>query len=225
LKILSVIGATTLFFALGTVVPAFAQEEHHEAASKPEKQQEAKPAQHEEQAKPEMQEAQAKPAAHQAQPKPAKQTAQAKPAGHTQQAKSVKKEEPARNEKQEPANQQAQEQHGNSGHEQHAQRTTEEVQRQHNVPALRLSARGGGRIPDERYRSNFGREHVFVISQPVIVGGYSRFQYGGYSFGFNEQWPEGWYYTDNVYVEFADGGYYLYNPYYPGARLGITVVL
>jgi hypothetical protein len=64
-----------------------------------------------------------------------------------------------------------------------------------------------------------------VINEPVMVGGYSRFQYGGYWFGFNNQWPVGWYYTDDVYVEHFDGAYYLCNPYYPGARLGISVVI
>jgi hypothetical protein len=46
-----------------------------------------------------------------------------------------------------------------------------------------------------------------------------------YWFGFNNQWPVGWYYTDDVYVEYFDGGYHLCNPYYPGARLGISVVI
>jgi len=43
-----------------------------------------------------------------------------------------------------------------------------------------------GRIPDDRFRANFGREHVFVINRPVIVEGQPRFQYGGYWFGFNQ---------------------------------------
>jgi hypothetical protein len=93
------------------------------------------------------------------------------------------------------------------------------------VPALHLSARGSARIPDDRFRANFGREHVFVISQPVMVGGYSRFQYGGFWFGFVQPWPVGWYYTDDVYVDYIDGGYYLYNPYYPDARVSISVAL
>jgi hypothetical protein len=82
----------------------------------------------------------------------------------------------------------------------------------------------GGRIPDDRFRANFGREHVFVINQPVIVGGQSRFQYGGYWFGFGQAWPVGWLYTDNVYVDFVDGGYYLYNPFHPGIRIVIVVI-
>ena len=92
-------------------------------------------------------------------------------------------------------------------------------------PALRLSARGNGRIPDERFHTNFGREHEFHMGNPVFVSGYSRFQYGGYWFGFVEQWPAGWYYTDDVYIDYVDGAYYMFDPYYPGARFAISVVL
>src|SRR5271170_2691325 len=81
-----------------------------------------------------------------------------------------------------------------------------------------------GRIPDDRFRANFGREHVFVINRPVIVEGQPRFQYGGYWFGFNQPWPTGWLYTDNVYVDYVDGGYYLYNPFHPGIRVVIVVI-
>jgi hypothetical protein len=58
-----------------------------------------------------------------------------------------------------------------------------------------------------------------------MVDGYSRFQYGGYWFGFVEPWPDGWYYTDDVYVDYIDGAYYLYDPYYPGVRVSISVVI
>ena len=85
--------------------------------------------------------------------------------------------------------------------------------------------RGEGRIPDDRFRANFGEQHTFVIREPVMVGGFSRFQYGGFWFGFVNPWPAGWYYTDNVYVDYIDGGYYLCNPYYPGARVSISVVM
>ena len=93
------------------------------------------------------------------------------------------------------------------------------------MPALRLSARGSGRIPDDRFRSNFGDGHRFRIGNPRMVGGYSRFQYGGYWFGFVEPWPVGWYYTDDVYIDYMDGGYYMFNPYYPGVRIAVRVVL
>jgi hypothetical protein len=81
-----------------------------------------------------------------------------------------------------------------------------------------------GRIPDDRFRANFGREHVFVMNRPVIIEGQPRFQYGGYWFGFSQPWPEGWAYSDNVYVDYEDGEYYLYNPYHPGIRVIVIVM-
>ena len=105
------------------------------------------------------------------------------------------------------------------------QHTQQEEATQRAQPALRLSARGNDRIPDERFHSNFGRDHEFRIGNPVMVSGYSRFQYGGYWFGFVDPWPVGWYYTDDVYIDYVDGGYYMFDPYYPGARFAISVVL
>jgi hypothetical protein len=83
----------------------------------------------------------------------------------------------------------------------------------------------GGRIPDDRFRANFGREHVFVINRPVIVEGAPRFQYGGYWFIIVNPWPVGWAYTDQVYVDYISGGYYLLSPVHPGVQVSINVVL
>lgn len=91
-------------------------------------------------------------------------------------------------------------------------------------PAPRLSPHSGRRIPERRYRAHFGPEHRFRIGTPVLIHGYSRFQYGGDSFGFVEPWPPAWQYTDNVYVAFVDNDYYLYNPVHPGVRVAISVV-
>jgi len=101
-------------------------------------------------------------------------------------------------------------------------------QEEHNAPQHTQETRTeqthyAGRIPEDRFRANFGREHVFIINRPVIVEGAPRFQYGGYWFGFGEPWPVGWAYTDNVYVDYVDGGYYLYNPVHPGIRIVINV--
>ncbi len=63
------------------------------------------------------------------------------------------------------------------------------------------------------------------MGNPRLVNGYSRFQYGGYWFGFVQPWPVGWYYTDDVYVDYVDGEYFLFNPYYPDTRVSINVVL
>jgi flagellum-specific peptidoglycan hydrolase FlgJ len=116
-------------------------------------------------------------------------------------AKPAKQEEskPVKQEATKPEKQQeAQPAQAKSNQQQPAQRTPAEEQRLRAVPALRLSARGSARIPDDRFRANFGHEHLFVISQPVVVTGYSRFQYGGFWSGFVQPWPVGWYYTDDV---------------------------
>src|ERR1700723_943555 len=219
MKPIGTISAAALLLLFGAVAPSYAIQDQHEQEAKPpkqepakpEKQEEAKPPKQEPQAKPEKQqdakppkqESQAKPEKQQ-EPKAAKQQPQAKPEKQ-QQAKAAKPAPQAKPEKQEEAK---------AGTQQHAQRTEAEQQRQRAVPALRLSARGTGRIPDDRFRSSFGESHTFVINEPVLVGGYSRFQYSGFWFGFVEPWPDGWYYTDNVYVDYVDGEYFLINPYY-----------
>ncbi len=147
-------------------------------------------------------------------------------AAHTTDTASAATTRPA-----DPAPRPAQQQHtqqaqqSRSGQQQRPERSVAQQQRQRSMPALRLSARGSGRIPDDRFRANFGVGHRFVIREPVMVGGYSRFQYGGFWFGFDEAWPVEWYYTDDVYVDYIDGEYFLYNPYYPGSRVMISVVL
>ncbi|MGA7919521.1 MAG: hypothetical protein WCA38_07595 [Candidatus Acidiferrales bacterium] len=247
MKAFPVIGTTAMFLIFAATVPAFAQEEHQEA--KPEKQEPAKPAKQEEQAKPAKQEEQtkakpekqeqaksakqeqqAKPARQeeQAKAKPENQKRQAKPAKQTELAKPAKQEQQAnaKPEKQQQQNAQVKQEGGNrNAGQQHAQRSPAEEQKQRSMPALRLSARGEGRIPDDRFRSNFGEQHTFVINEPVMVGGYSRFQEGGFWFGFVNPWPVGWYYTDDVYVDYIDGGYFLFNPYYPGVRVSLCVVI
>ena len=87
----------------------------------------------------------------------------------------------------------------------------------------------GYRIPDDRFRSSFGRSHWFrIYRQPVlVVGGYPRFQYGGFWFSLVDPWPEywapNWYETDDVYIDYYGDGYYLYNRRHPGVRIAINV--
>jgi hypothetical protein len=82
-----------------------------------------------------------------------------------------------------------------------------------------------GRIPDAQFHAHFGREHTFHVGHPVVVEGQSRFQFGGYWFGFGEAWPVGWAYTDDVYVDFIDGQYFLIDPVHPGVQLALVVVV
>jgi hypothetical protein len=91
--------------------------------------------------------------------------------------------------------------------------------------SARPEGKPGGRIPDDRFRANFGREHTFTIGHPVVVAGVPRFQYGGYWFVMVQPWPVGWAYTDVVYVDYIGGGYYLLSPVHPGVQISINVVL
>jgi hypothetical protein len=84
---------------------------------------------------------------------------------------------------------------------------------------------GNGRIPDDKYRAHFGREHTFHVGHPVIVEGRPRFTYGGYSFVIAQAWPAGWGYDDDVYVVDGNGVYYLVDLAHPGVQLELQIVL
>ena len=210
-----------LFLLLGTTASIHARQEkgqdEHPQESKP-AQQQAKPAQQRTQAKPaEHQQTQgAKPAQHQAkaaqqpQPKTAahSQTTTVKPAPqqHTQQAAHPQPQQvnPANRapqgntEKSQARAPQSQPAGGNRGASEH------------------------GRISDAHYAASFGSGHSFRVNQ----GDYDhrRFQYGGYSFGFVDPWPIGWGYSDDVYVVYTDGGYYMYDRVHPGLRISINIL-
>jgi hypothetical protein len=88
-------------------------------------------------------------------------------------------------------------------------------------PAQRGAVNGGGRIPDDRYRTNFGQDHRFRVNESDYRN--RRFQYGGYWFGFVGVWPSDWLYTQDVYVVDIGGVYYLCNPMYPGVNIEIDL--
>ncbi len=235
MKSIGTVSATAIFLLLGLSAPAFAlqgQEEKpkNQEVAKPEEKPQEKP-----QAKPQekhatqpKQEQQAKPQQEKAKPqqdqsqkqaaKPEKQQQQ----NIQQQAKGKQEQQQAKSINQQPGTKSTKQQAGSL---QRPQRSKEEVATQHGQPSLHLSPRGSGRIPDDHFRSSFGRDHEFRMGNPVMVSGYSRFQYGGYWFGYVQPWPAGWYYSDQFYIDYVDGGYYMYDPYYPGARFAITVVL
>ena len=87
----------------------------------------------------------------------------------------------------------------------------------------------GYRISDTRFRGYFGPGHAFLIrGLPFrVVGGYPRFQYNGYWLSVVDPWPQqwgnDWYDNDQVYVDYADGGYYLYNRSYPGVGIAVSI--
>jgi hypothetical protein len=205
------IGTGAFFLLLGSTAPAYAKQD----------QEEAKPPKQEEKAKP-PQEEKAKP------PQEEKAPASKPPVKQEEHPQAAKPEEKAP----QPAKRQEPTKTAEQPHVQQAKtaghapvRTKEDEERQRAAPPIRVTTRTQTRIPDDRFRANFGSAHRFSIGSPGIVGGYSRFQYGGFWFGFVEPWPVGWYYTDQVYVDYVDGGYFLFNPFYPGVRIAITVAV
>ncbi len=82
----------------------------------------------------------------------------------------------------------------------------------------------GGHIPDKQFHAHFGREHAFRAST-VIVSGQPQFQYGGYSFELVDAWPAGWAYTDDCYIDYIDGEYFLFDLLHPGIRIAVFVVM
>jgi hypothetical protein len=85
--------------------------------------------------------------------------------------------------------------------------------------------RGGGRIPEDKFKSNFGRQHTFKVSRPTVVGGQPQFQYGGYTFNIIGAWPVEWSYDDAVYVDYINGEYFLFDLAHPGVSVAIVVVM
>jgi len=195
MKLVGVISTAVLSLALGAATPAFTQDQR------------------------EQEEQKAKPAENEKKGQPAKV---AKPGGK-QQEKNTKPEEKnaqtERNSKQEDKN--AQPEKNTRPTENNARQ--EQPRTQEARPEKQEQHASGGRIPDDRYKANFGREHSFRVSE----GDYRnhRFQYGGYWFGVSDPWPSNWLYTQNVYVVEIDGVYYLCNPMYPGVNIVLSVTL
>ena len=216
---------------LGTVGPTYAHQgqqqedkrQKEEQQAKPEKQQEVKPQKQEE--------------------------PQAK--GQQEQEKKQKENKSARQEQQQEAKPQRQEQQQEKGQQKQQQADRPSRPEQHGQPGEQQAAweghrahdwksehrdwnqRGGYngyRIPEDRYRGYFGPSHAFrIYSYPVVVvGGYPRFQYGGFWFSvvdpWPEYWPNDWYDNDDVYIEYYGDGYYLYNrSRYPQDRIAVSV--
>jgi hypothetical protein len=82
----------------------------------------------------------------------------------------------------------------------------------------------GGHIPDQDFHAHFGRGHTFT-AQTVIVAARPQFHYGGYSFELVNPWPAGWAYSDDCYIDFIDGQYYLIDLAHPGIQIELIVLL
>ncbi len=83
----------------------------------------------------------------------------------------------------------------------------------------------GGHIPDNKFHASFGRQHTFHPGHPTMVNNQPGFVYGGYTFGFVDAWPADWGYTDDCYVDYIDGEYFLFDLLHPGMRIALFVVM
>jgi outer membrane biosynthesis protein TonB len=189
-----------LFLLLATTLPAFAQKEEEKGGSG----QKAQPAQHEQQPQ------HAQKAAPQHEQKAAPQHAQKAEPQRVEKAQPQRAEKAAPKQAQKAAPQRTQAQ-------QPARQQTRTV----------ASNRGGGgnygRISNANYTAHFGQGHSFRMGHPQMSGGYNRFQYGGYSFGYNQGWPGGWGYGDDFYVVYINGAYYLCDLRFPGIQLTLNI--
>ena len=84
-------------------------------------------------------------------------------------------------------------------------------------------AAGHGSIPDAKFRASFGSGHTFHVNRSQFANGGGRFQYGGFWFNVLNPWPAGWLYTDSVYVDYLNGGYFLCDPVHPGVYISINI--
>jgi len=126
---------------------------------------------------------------------------------------------PPKSEKPEERQQQKQEQRESQGQVKSNEQAHPEQRAGNGRPAG-----NGGHIPDDKFRAHFGRSHTFV-AKTVIVSGQPQFQYSGYTFELVDPWPQGWAYTDDCYIDYIDGEYFLFDLLYPGVRIAVIVVM
>lgn len=85
----------------------------------------------------------------------------------------------------------------------------------------------GKKIPDKDLKAHFGESHKFRVKQVItttrIVPNQTRFVYTGYTFVFVDPWPVGWGFDDDCYIDFVDGGYYIFDPFHPGIRVALMI--
>lgn len=209
MKLRYILGATALSFILaGTAYPQQEQEkekpqqEEQKPAEKPKTQQKQEPQSAKQQQGEQKQE-------QKNEQKQEKQTAR-------QQGEQPKQSEQPNRERQDQQKQLTKQQQ----EEQNQQQRQQQVAKQQRTDERdQHSDHAHGRIPDDRFRASFGREHHFRVEHVDN----RRFQYGGYWFTFNEGWPAGWAYTDDFYIDFIDGQYYLIDLTHPGVQLLLVV--
>ena len=203
MKRITVTGTTVLFLVLGAIAPTYAHQGQQGQEAKPQTQEQQKP-------------------------------------DKQQQDKNKQKQD---EKKQQQQHHQQQQQEQGTRPSQRVQRVQQGEQRtvwqQHRARNWQAEHRtwqqrggyNGYRIPANRFRLYFGRNHRFRIYRfPLVMyGSYPCFQYNGFWFcmvdPWPQYWPNNWYQNDDLYIGYSGDGYYLYNSRYPQNQLAITVYL
>ena len=224
----------SLFLLLGTIVPAYAQQDQQNERKGEQQQERRQPQQQQQrpqqQQQPQQQQRQQQQQQRAQEPQQQQQQQQRAQQPQQQQQQRAQQPLPQRSQQQAVAWQQQRgwlQQGAWQGHSTWQQDRAQHWASDHRTWTQR-GGYGGYYIPQDRFSFNFGSQHWFRMPSPTIYMGYPRFAYGGYSFMLLDPWPEywsdNWYSTDDVYIDYDDG-YYLYNRRYPDVRLAITVAL
>ena len=218
-KTIALIGTSVLLLFLGFVRPSCAQEQH-EDQSKPES------------APPKTPNDKPKPDKGKKDTPPKQQPKAEQPTTGKQSQQADKQNEQQQKGQQKAQKDQEKAQEKNRTEQQKTEKKTDEKQQrqyaqQQNGREGAEHSNGGrrGRIPDDRFKAHFGREHHFHIGHPETVEGHPHFSYGGYSFIIVQAWPADWGYDDDVYVIDDGSVYYLCDVAHPGVQLELTVVV
>ena len=177
-------------------------------------------------------------AARQEEPKPPKEKKEKPEAKSTKTEKqetsepskeAVKQHEKAEKEQQKQEKDQQKHQKDQQKHE--AKEQQKQSKEQHRASAQHEHARPAGksaRIPDPQFKAHFGRPHAFAVKRVIrtttIVPNQTRFVYSGYTFIFVDPWPTEWLLTDNCYIDYVEGEYFLFDVFHPGIRVAVFVV-
>src|ERR1039457_2265560 len=241
MKPVGIISTGVLLLLLGSVAPTYAQQDQQQEAKPPKQVQQAKPEKQQQDRNKQQQDKNKQQQQQRAQKQQPDQNKQQQQRAQKQQVDQNKQQQQRAQKQQQDQNRQQQHQQQDNRSSRQGQRVQpgqqREVWQQHRARNWQSEHRdwqqrggyNGYRIPDDRYRGNFGANHWFRIHRyPMeLYGGYPRFQYGGFWFGFMDPWPEywadDWYDNDDVYVVYSEDGYYLYNRRYPRDRIAITV--
>jgi len=141
------------------------------------------------------------------------------------------KREPAREPKQNPDDRakqdekerEKQEKERKSGDKQRERRDDQNRRSQEPKRENRQSVHSGRgqRIPQDRFRANFGREHHFRVGH---IDNGRRFVREGVTFELVEVWPTVWSYDDDFFIEDDGDDYYLVDVIHPEIRVLVIVI-